>query len=58
MTTVILTMPLSRVQLSPLSVRVTGVLTVTFSTFGKGWAAGCGIASDGEMTARARTVET
>ena len=33
-------------------------LTVTLATFGKGWAADCGMAADGEMTARARTAET
>src|SRR5665213_807763 len=41
---VILTMPLSIVQLSPLSVRVTGTLTVTLATFGASaarWADAC-----------------
>src|SRR5664280_3135989 len=54
---VILTMPLSRVQLSPLSVRVTGELTAGLATFGNTWVAGCATALDDRRTARARNVE-
>ena len=50
--TVILTMPLSMVQESPLSVRVTGWLTVTFATFGA-----CANAANGSTPPRARIVE-
>ena len=55
--TVALTMPLSSVQLSPLSVRVTGLLTVTLATFGRkgGLLRGC---AGCRTTARARNVDT
>src|ERR1700690_706578 len=49
-------MPLSRVQLSPLSVRITGWLTVTLAAFGRA-AAVCAMAPDDNSADRARTAE-
>src|ERR1700690_3220689 len=55
---VALTMPLSRTQLSPLSVRETGSLTVTLATLGSTLAARCAAAPHVITTARARNVGT
>src|ERR1035438_7429368 len=53
---VILTTPLSMVHESPLSVRVTGWLTVTLATFGSA-ADVCATAPDDNTTDRARNAE-
>src|ERR1035438_3230365 len=53
---VILTTPLSMVHESPLSVRVTGWLTVTLATFGSA-AAVCETAPDDNTADRARNAE-
>src|ERR1035438_10228101 len=49
-------MPLSRVQVSPLSVRVTGWLTVTLATFGSA-ADVCATAPDDNTADRVRNAE-
>src|ERR1039457_6284493 len=55
---VALTMPLSRVQVPPLSVTVTGMLTLGLATLGKESAACSAAAPTDRSTASARVVDT